>query len=198
MRPMKMCQNWPFCGSEYQRRARRIRARPGMWVRPPTIYLAKVSAGQFRTISVGGLRIGPKIAILTVFWDFGHLPCPMTRLSCAVLTGCLLPQVEPLAPSQQNNATRAAISSLAASLSPASVVASSACASEFAAPTPPPADAQQVRRPFSGTASSNEAWMRPHSANYKPDWVVWSCYRSLRRRLGWAAPLRPPCAAICS
>ena len=63
----------------------------------------------------------------------------------ALLTGWLLRQVEPLAPSQQNNATRAAISSLAASLSPASVVASSACASEFAATTPPPADAQQVR-----------------------------------------------------
>ena len=71
----------------------------------------------------------------------------MTRLSCVVLlTGWLLRQVEPLAPSQQNNATRAAISSLAASLSPATVVASSACASEFVAPTPPPADAQQVRR----------------------------------------------------
>ena len=76
------------------------------------------------------------------------LPCSMTRLSGVALTGWLLRQVEPLAPSQQNNATRAAISSLAASLSPASVVASSACASEFAAPTPPPADAQQVRCPF--------------------------------------------------
>ena len=92
------------------------------------------------------------------------LTCSMTRLSGVALTGWLLRQVEPLAPSQQNNATRAAISSLAASLSPASVVASSACASEFAAPTPPPADAQQVRR--------SKAWLRPHSANYKPDWVV--------------------------